>query len=101
MAYQGRTNEIPVGNEGEDVANNFYWEIQQRKLATHLHPCARGRREVEGGDESGKAMVGSVMTAAVNQALKSEGGITGSRSGRNGRDEIPHCSEAAILLHNH
>ena len=50
-AYQGRVDEISIGNEGEDVANNFYWKIQQRELPAHLHRSARGKwEEVDGSD---------------------------------------------------
>lgn len=46
LAYQGRVDEISVGNEGEDVANNFYRKIQQRKLSADPH---RGKwEEVDG-----------------------------------------------------
>ena len=38
-------DEISVGNEGEDVANNFHWKIQQREMPAHLHQFARGKRE--------------------------------------------------------
>lgn len=49
-AYQNGTDEISVGNEGEDVTNNFYWKSQQRELPAHLHQFARGKwEEMDGG----------------------------------------------------
>ena len=52
VAYQGQADEISIGNKGEDVANNFHREVQQRKLSTHLHPSVRGKWEVVDGVET-------------------------------------------------
>ena len=53
-AYQNRADEISIGNEGEDVTNNFHRKSQQRELSAHLHRFARGKWEEVDGAEMGR-----------------------------------------------
>ena len=98
MAYRGQADEIFVGNEGEDVANNFYWKIQQCKLSAHLHRSARGKWEAVEGVETRRRWCESSEFALLISGSSREA-LTRKR--RNGKGEIPHCSDPTILLHHH
>ena len=74
VTYRSRMDKISVGNEGEDVTNNFDRKIQQRKLAAHPHQIARGEWEVE-DKTSEEVEVGGVVTNKASSP--SQSGICG------------------------